>query len=154
MRNLITGVSIAITLVVSFSVHAEAVYKWIDEDGQIHYSSKPNSKHAKEVKIKKRSINTNKSSGQTTEERVNQQNKFLNALDAENKSIAEQKRIKREKEEDRITRCNASRDQLKRAEDASALYDLDEKGDRILLDKKQYEIAMAQARARVEKWCN
>ena len=81
MRNLIIGVSIAITLVVNFSVHAEAVYKWIDEDGQIHYSSKPNSKHAKEVKMKKRSTNTNKSSEMTTEERVNQQNRFLNALD-------------------------------------------------------------------------
>jgi len=52
------------------------------------------------------------------------------------------------------TRCNAARYQLLRHESASALYDLDKKGNRILLDKKQYDIAMAQARARVEKWCN
>ena len=54
----------------------------------------------------------------------------------------------------KLIRCNASRDQLKRAESASALYDLDEKGNRVLLNKKQYEIAMKQARARVDKWCN
>ena len=78
----------------------------------------------------------------------------MKALDAENNSIAEEKRKKTEKEERRVSRCNASRDQLKRAEGAGALYDLDEKGNRILLNKKQYEQAMKQARARVQKWCN
>ncbi|MDH5600479.1 MAG: DUF4124 domain-containing protein [Gammaproteobacteria bacterium] len=137
------------------SVNAASVYKWVDEDGQVHYGSKPKSKSAKEVKIKKRYIDSGTSTPSlTTQERVNKQKKFINALDEENKILSEEKRKKKKQEELKNARCNAARDQLKRQESASALYDLDEKGNRILLDKKQYEIAMKQARARVAKWCD
>ena len=137
------------------TVQAESVYKWVDEDGQVHYGSKPKHKGAKEVKIKKRYIDSGTSIPDlTAEERAAKQKKFIDAIDAENKSLSDAKRKKQEQEELRNSRCNAARDQLRRQESASALYDLDEKGNRILLNKKQYEIAMKQARARVEKWCN
>jgi len=135
--------------------NAATVYKWIDEDGHVHYGHKTENEDAKEVEIKNRYIDSgNTSQPLSAEERVNKQKQFLDALDADNKSIADEKRRKNEQEALKESRCNASRDQLKRREAASALYDLDEKGNRILLDKKQYEIAMEQARARVEKWCN
>ena len=137
------------------AANAAPVYKWVDEDGQVHYGSKPKSKSAKEVEIKNRYIDSgNTPPPLSAQERVDNQKKFIDAMDAENKSVSDEKRKKREQEERKVARCNAARDQLKRREAASALYDLDEKGDRILLNKKQYEIAMAQARARVEKWCN
>ena len=137
------------------TVTAAPVYKWIDEDGQVHYGSRPDNKNAKEVEIKDRYLDSGTSSAPlSADERVDKQKRFLNALDAENKSIADEKRKKKEQDELKITRCNASRDQLRRYENSSALYDLDEKGNRILLNKKQYEQAMKQARARVEKWCN
>ena len=135
--------------------NAASVYKWVDEDGQVHYGSKPKHENAKQIEIKNRYIDSgNVPPPLSAQDRVDKQKKFINALDAENKSISDAKRKKQEEEERRVTRCNASRDQLKRAENASALYDLDEKGNRILLNKTQYELAMAQARARVEKWCN
>ena len=136
-------------------VNAAKVFKWVDEDGQVHYGSRANSKNAKEVEIKNRYIDSgNIAPPLSAQERVDKQKKFINAMDEENKSLSEEKRKKKEQEERKVARCNASRDQLRRAESASALYDLDEKGNRILLNKKQYEQAMAQARARVEKWCN
>lgn len=135
----------AFILVLSSTVSATTVYRWVDEDGIVQFGSKAENEQAKEIKIKV----INSSSGRT-----NQQKKFLKALEEENKSLAEEKKKKREQEELNLTRCNASRDQLKRAQSAGALYDLGEKGNRILLNKKQYELAMKQARARVEKWCN
>lgn len=134
---------------------AAPVYKWIDEDGQVHYGSRPDNKNAKEIKIKNRYIDSGNSSAPlSADERANKLKRFVNAQDEEKKSIADEKRKKKEQEELKITRCNASRDQLKRYENSGALYDLDEKGNRILLNKKQYEQAMKQARARVQKWCN
>ena len=135
--------------------NAASVYKWVDEDGQVHYGSQPKHENAKQIEIKNRYIDSgNVPPPLSAQDRVDKQKKFINALDAENKSISDAKRKKQEEEEQKVTRCNASRDQLKRAENASALYDLDEKGNRILLNKTQYELAMALARARVEKWCN
>jgi len=144
-----------IVLLSSQLANAETVYKWVDEDGQVHFSRKAGSKDAKEVEIKNRYID----SGQSTpplsaQERADKTKKFINALDAENKSIADAKAKKRKEDESKVIRCNASRDQLRRYENSSALYDLDEKGNRILLNKKQYDQAMSQARARVQKWCN
>lgn len=134
---------------------AEPVYKWIDEDGQVHYGNRPAIDNAKEVKIKDRYIDSGKPAKPlNAQERVSKQKKFLNALELEKKAVAERKKKKREQEEVKLMRCNASRDQFRRAKDAGALYDLDEKGNRILLNKKQYEQAMSQAKTRVEKWCN
>ena len=146
---------IIISTFIFSTVNAETVYKWVDEDGQVHYGSRAEHKNAKEVEIKNRYIDSGNSSAPlSAQERADKQKRFLNALDAENKSISDEKRKKKEQAELKITRCNASRDQLRRYENSGALYDLDEKGNRILLNKKQYEQAMKQARARVEKWCN
>lgn len=134
---------------------AATVYKWIDKDGQVHYGSRSESESAKEVKIKNRYIDSGNSTAPlSAEERVNKQKRFLNALDKENQSLKEVKKQREEQKAQKIVRCNASLDQLKRYEASGALYDLDEKGDRILLNKKQYEVAMEQAKARVKKWCN
>lgn len=135
--------------------NAATVYKWIDEDGQVHYGSRSESESAKEVKIKNSYIDSGNSTAPlSAEERINKQKRFLNALDKENQSIKDAKKQKEEIKAEKISRCNASQDQLKRYEASGALYDLDEKGDRILLNKKQYEVAMEQAKARVIKWCN
>lgn len=134
---------------------AETVYKWIDEDGQVNYGSRSDQENAKKIEIKNRYIDSgNSSPALSTEERLEKQKRFLNALDAEKKSISDEKSEKKAQEKLKAIRCNAARDQLKRAENSGSLYDLDEKGNRILLNKKQYEQAMKQARARVEKWCN
>lgn len=137
------------------SAYAGPVYKWVDEDGQVHYGGKPMHKDAEEVTIKKRYIDSNTATTPlTAKERAENQKRFINALDAENRSIAEAKKKNQQQDEMRTTRCHAARDQLKRQESASALYDLDDKGNRVLLDKEQYDIAMNQARERVSKWCD
>jgi hypothetical protein len=136
-------------------VNAATIYKWIDEDGHVHYGSRAEQENAKKIEIKNRYIDSgNLPPTLNTKDRLDKQKRFINALDAENKSIADEKRKKKEEEERKLRNCNASRDQLKRAKGAGALYDLDEKGNRILLNKKQYEQAIKQASARVEKWCN
>lgn len=134
---------------------AAPVYKWIDEDGQVHYGSKPKSKDAEKITIKKRYIDSGNSNAPlSAQERAENQKRFVNALDAERKAKEEEEKKKQKEEELKLKRCNAAQDQLKRYEQSGALYDLDEKGDRILLNKEQYEKAMSQARARVERWCN
>lgn len=145
-------------LAMTFSVpvvHAGTVYKWVDEDGQVNYGRQPKSKNAEKIIIKQRKVTPAYKAEQNDDvERIDKQKRFVDALNAEEESLAIEKKKKQERNAQIQLRCNASRDQLKRAVDSGALYDLDEKGNRILLDKKQYEIAIEQAKARVEKWCN
>lgn len=144
-----------INLNFSTTLNAATVYKWVDESGQVHYGGKATNKKAEKIEVENKYIDSgNTTAPQSAEERVNNEKKFLNALEEENRSISDEKKKKQEQEEAKLARCNASRDQLRRYENSGALYDLDEKGNRILLNKKQYEQAMSQARARVQKWCN
>ena len=138
------------------TLNAATVYKWVDEDGQVHFGSKSQHKSAKEVEIKNRYIDTgNKEPApQSTQERVKDQKKFLDAIDADNKAQTDLKEKKREQEELKISRCDASRSQLIRYERSRALYNLDDNGKKVYLNKKQFEQALTQAKARVEKWCN
>ena len=69
-------------LLVAPRINAATVYKWIDEDGQVHYGSKSDNKNAKEIKIKNKYIDSgNASVPLSAEERVEKQKKFLNAYD-------------------------------------------------------------------------
>ncbi len=132
-------------------VFAATVYKWIDSDGQIHYESKPQHKNAKKLKLKDRYID---SDNKAVKSNLDEDKQKKDDIDSEHKSINEVKIIKQEQKELKITRCHAAKAQLQRAINSKALYDLDEKGNRILLRKKQYVLAMKQARARVKKWCH
>ena len=134
---------------------AATVYKWIDEDGQVHYGSRSQNKSAKEIEIQNRYIDSGNSTAPlSAEERVNKQKRFLNALDKENETLEKVKREKEEIETKKITRCNAARAQHSRLERANAMYNLDKKGNRVYLNKKQFELTLKQAKERVKKWCN
>jgi len=144
-----------IILILPLSALSEtSVYRWVDEDGHVHFDSKPKKDHAKKIKIKNSVSDKRNNKNLSTEERVKKQKRYLDSQEAEKKAIKNEKLKQQKKVEDNLRRCAASRDQLKRAEESRALYDLDEKGNRILLNSKQYELAMKQARARVIKWCN
>ena len=138
-------------------IHASAteVYKWVDKYGQVHFGSKPKSEDAKKIKIKDRYIDSGSSTPpQTAQERADQQQKFVDALTAEEDALKADKDKKEQQDEMVFKRCVAAKDQLKRMQEASGLYDLDEKGNRVVLNKKQYEQAMQLALDRVTKWCN
>ena len=141
-------------LLSSLLVTAAPIYKWVDEDGQVHYGSKPLSDDAREVKIRDRYIDsgTEKPSA-ATQERVERQKRFVDALQAEEKSIRDEKAKQEEEENQRFLRCVAARNQLKRAEQSAALYNKDKQGNRVILTDAQHKKYMQQARARVAKWC-
>ena len=137
------------------TVSATSIYRWVDDDGQVHFSSKPKSNNAKQITIKDRYIDSGKSTpALSTEQRVEKQKRFINALDEENKSIKQEKQKQRQQEEYAQRQCVRARDYLKSAERASALYDLDKKGNRVILNDQQHAAAMSEARAQVSKWCN
>ena len=57
MKRLLT---LAALVLLATAVHAK-IYKWVDENGSIHFSDKPYSQDAKEVKVKRTGIVVQKS---------------------------------------------------------------------------------------------
>ena len=68
-----------LTLLILFSLLATAsyaaVYKWVDENGSVHFSDKPYSKDAKEIKIQGTGITVEKTEEQIKQEQLEREKK-------------------------------------------------------------------------------
>jgi len=103
------------SLLFSAPNHAENVYKWVDEEGRIHYSDiKPNKNNVEEFKVRG---NKNTSKGESVFEKTAD-------LDArkqeelENKAEALQANTERRQQD---ARCQAIRDNLKKMNENSRI---------------------------------
>ena len=103
------------SLMFSAPNHAENVYKWVDEEGRIHYSDiKPNKNNVEEFKVRG---NKNTSKGESVFEKTAD-------LDArkqeelENKAEALQANTERRQQD---ARCQAIRDNLKKMNENSRI---------------------------------
>jgi hypothetical protein len=80
--------------------------------------------------------------------------RLLDAMEAERN---EEKRLaaeSREEKDKRRRNCRIARDRYRSLTTAGALYDLDEQGNRVILNDAQRALAEARAKADVDKWCD
>lgn len=147
-------VFILILLLLAGGQVGAAVYKWVDEKGQVHYSNRPQGDDARELKIRDQRINTTPgASPETAQQRLEKQRKFIEAERQEKEAIQEEKLKQREKEQKRERQCHQARDYLANISGSGVLYDLDEKGQRVYLTEEQKGKAIEAARRDVEQLC-
>ena len=80
--------------------------------------------------------------------------RLLDAMQAERnekKRLAAEARAEKDK---RKRNCGLARDRHRRLTTASRLYDLDEEGNRVILNDSQRAQSEARAKADVERWCD
>ena len=126
------------------------VYKWVDENGKVHYGDKPTTDAANEVKVNK----TKSTEGsRNSAERKNLQQRFLKAREDErnekNKARAEAKQKRAETK----LRCTQAKKEYDKYRYAGAIYDKGKDGERKYLSfkkREEYERSLSDA---VQKWC-
>jgi len=129
------------------------IYKWVDDNGQVHYSEKaPDKKRAaKEIHLPKHTPQTAPAS---PAQRKQLRENLLRAFEEE-RNLRKSAAAKKEKDEARIRKnCMRARDQLKNYERASVLYKLNEKGERVYYSDAQRRQAETNLRNQINKWCN
>jgi hypothetical protein len=112
------------------------IYKWVDDQGKVHYSSVPHGDNSQQLKI------VNKGSGVTPAAGVSTQ--AAPASDDKNLTTATPS--------DSAT-CKAARDTLTKYLGADYLYTLDAKGEKQKMPKDQQEQTITQAKAAVTQAC-
>ena len=70
---------IVVLVLLSTSVHAK-IYKWVDENGSVHFSDKPYSQDAKEVKVQGTGISVQKSEAVLKAEKVREEKRQQESL--------------------------------------------------------------------------
>ena len=153
---LVTVVTIAITaMLTSMSAMAGPIYRYVDENGNVHYVDRPTGAQSEErLAIASRGTdnaavqaryNTRYAETEGTEENTN-------AEAEEEQPMTRAERVKARKE--REAKCQQYRDQLERYVTSRRLYREDENGERTYLDESQVQEARNKAQELVVEFCD
>jgi hypothetical protein len=153
MNRHLYAVAITLTLAVSGIAVAGDIYKWVDEDGNVHYGDKPVSNGSERVAIESRP---------TDRARVQSQYQAAAQARAENRDAraqADEEGRKAEEElraqaEERRQKCEASRATMQQFVRSRRIYTQDESGERVYMDEAQMQAARERVENDVNEYCN
>ncbi|MGQ0657991.1 MAG: DUF4124 domain-containing protein [Chromatiales bacterium] len=128
---------------------AAPVYKWVDENGKVHYGDRPGSSDSTEIKFK----DNLPAQGPTTGEREEKTKKLLDQYADERAEQQEQEARRKEEQAQRKQNCAKAKETLDQYLHASYLYEEDKDGERRPLSKEERARAEAEAQKAVDHWC-
>ncbi|MCH9694199.1 MAG: DUF4124 domain-containing protein [Gammaproteobacteria bacterium] len=143
----------ALVLSVGGTAAAESIYKWVDEDGNVHYEDRPSGAESEE----RIHVTYNRTSSSAVQSRVNSFNDSQQARRDAGKAADEAKAAADEERavaEQRQQKCVDTRAQLKTMLEARRLYREDAEGERVYLDDAGREEARQRAEELIEEYCN
>jgi hypothetical protein len=125
------------------------VYRWVDEQGQVHYDDQPRDS-------KTREINPPAAPGGAAagdSGRMEKTRKLLNAYEAERQQAREEKAERQAQAQERQRKCINAKDDLRQYQESGSVYRLDGEGKRIYLSNAEREALIARYRESIAKWC-
>lgn len=129
------------------SLSAE-IYKWVDDQGHVHYGDKPvTNSEEMQVNIE------NKGNVKISNQREKNRQKLLDAYAEDQARENKEKEKLRKKKKKMKANCINSKDSLRRYERASSLYNLDKEGNRVTMSNAQRDKATNRLRAYISKYC-
>lgn len=140
-------------LLMTSPVHAQ-LYKWVDEQGQVHYSDQPASGKAKsesklEIPNQPGAASSPDSAKTWQEKDLEFQKRKAGAAESEAKKQKEAQEAKT-----KLENCEKAKQNLSQLESIAPVYTYSEKAGRTYLNEAQRTEAIAQARKSVAEWCN
>lgn len=140
----------------SVSAHGGGIYKWVDEEGNIHYSQDPpQNKSAEPLNIK-----VPKSSAAGEETTDASEDTAASKSSAENddktnkqKILEEAQAAAKKREEAEKKNCQIAMKRLATISAGGRLYEVDESGERHYWDDQTLQAKKAEAQKDVDQWC-
>jgi hypothetical protein len=129
---------------------AAGIYKWTDAQGRVHYGEKaPGRVQSEPVEIRRGPA----APDPILQRQRERQNKLLDVMEQERLEREQRAVEEKRKQAERSKRCNEARDLLQNYKTAGGIYDLDNRGNRVFLDKQAHRAEIARAQAAVNHWC-
>ncbi len=140
----------ALLFLCSTSTFAE-IYKWTDENGNVHFGDNPNNKE-KATKLK---IDTESRTGVThSSGRDKDRDRLLKNRAEERAEKAEKKEKYKAKKKKMRRKCLLAKDRLDQHLRASAIYKVDSKGERKYYSANQRDKSLKRLRKSISKYCS
>lgn len=146
----ISWILLALVLSAATTSAADAqVYRWVDEDGNVHYTDRPPHLDVERLPIETQPTDLEAVLTERIEDR--------HLLDESEKDRAHAAAVEDEiaaHEAERAASCRQARDRVAAIESARRLSRVDEDGNRVVYDEQQRAQALAEARRQVADWCD
>jgi len=146
-----SGLALIIALALAGTLSAEQVYKWIDEDGNVHYSDLPVA-GAELVTVQSRPTDSDlvKNEKQAVADYEVERAERQEAAAAQAEVTAE----KRAADKERQANCAKYTERQVRFTENRRIYRMDENGERVYYDEEEMAAARANVADMVAKYCN
>ena len=142
---------IYLAFIITISLSANAgIYKWTDKDGNVHYGDSPQEQVKLEelnIDVESRDGITNSSSDKKERDRMSKE------LEADRKERADKREQKKIDKQNKRKRCTRAKDDLQSYQNASAIYRLDSKGERVYYSKKERKEKIQRLNKSMSKAC-
>ncbi|EAT11563.1 DUF4124 domain-containing protein [Bermanella marisrubri] len=145
-------ISILISVLLFAMPSLAQVYKWVDDNGQTHFSQFPpnESKEAEQINI---TVGTS-GSAEEAKKRLREQRESLLKDSIERGLDEEEKMRARAEAEDQQKRCEQAREQLTTLQTGGRVFTTNEAGEREYLDDQKRQDMIKKTQARVNEACN
>ena len=143
----------ALAIACSTGVLAEGIYKWTDEEGNVHYEDRP-SGAASEERLQ---FSYNRTDSDAVQQRIQTQRDMTVARQDVRDEAAANKQTRSEETaaaEQKVANCDRYRAQLKTMLESRRLYREDASGERVYLDDAARGEARKQAEELIQENCN
>ncbi len=137
-------------LAVANSVDAKT-YKWTDEEGRIHFSDRPSSSKAEQIKLKKQPKSSLSTTPNTAQPRITQQ-RLLNMYQQEREKKKAEKKQRKEEAKKLAQKCADARDYLQRYQ-RSRLYENLPSGERRYFSEDEHEKTISRLSQNIKRNC-
>lgn len=130
---------------------AGEIYKWTDEEGNVHYEDRPLGGTGTE-RLDIVSRNTDNAAVQARVDARREARAAADQVDAEASPEMTAEEVQREREE-RAEKCQASRDRLEAYLRSTRLYREDDAGERQYLSEQEIQAARARVEGQIKEYC-
>lgn len=129
------------------------VYRYVDKNGQVQYTDRPEKLPAEILaKIKSKRTDNSALADQVAAD-LQARDAAAKAQAATSKDQAEKQKAAATTAADKADRCTRARNQYANVSQTGRVYTLDAKGERVYMDDTELEKTRASAKADMDTWC-
>lgn len=126
------------------------VYKWVDENGRVHFSDRPTASESTEVRIKQQERTA------PSADQHNRKLKMQRMLDVYQEEREEKREAKQKQQEAKTRRkqnCARAKDRYNSHVRARGIYNYDKNGERQYLSDDERARHMKSLKSEISRWC-
>ena len=149
----LAALAVALAFAVSTSAFADEIYKWVDEDGSMHYEDRPSGQESEErLTVSYNRTNTEALQGRVEAGRdAEADRREARTEAAEEKRAAEEGRVAAEEKQ---AECETYRASYKKMLESQRVYRKDADGERVYLDEAQRAESISRAENYIKESCD